>query len=110
MRFLNLILKWYKSVLIFIDNLRTFDKKYTMLVTELREKIHEQVDLLTEENDLEDLARTISIFFENRQVKSNYSTTFLLDLENRAKNAQSGKIVGVTTGELKEKMRQLIIR
>ncbi len=81
-----------------------------MLVTELREKIHEQVDLLTEENDLEDLARTISIFFENRQVKSNYSTTFLLDLENRAKNAQSGKIVGVTTGELKEKMRQLIIR
>ena len=83
----------------------------TMQVIELREKIHEQVDLLTEENDLEDLARTISIFFENRQVKSNHhSAAFLAELETRAIEAQKGGMFGISTSELTEKMQQWITK
>ena len=51
-----------------------------MAAVELREKIHRQVDLITEETDLEDLEKTLFIFLENRQVKQNYSPAFLIDL------------------------------
>ncbi len=77
-----------------------------MAAVELREKIHRQVDLITEETDLEDLEKTLFIFLENRQVKQNYSPAFLIDLQNRSEEAQEGRWEGITTNELKEKMQQ----
>ncbi len=77
-----------------------------MAVFELKEKIHRQVDLLTEETDLEDLEKTFFIFLENRQVKHNYTPEFLIGLENRSDEAQKDNLSGIATDELKEKMLQ----
>ncbi len=68
-----------------------------MPVLELKEKIHSQVDMLTEESDLEDLEKTIFIFLENRQVRLNYSTEFLNELKQRSDEAQKGSLSGITT-------------
>jgi hypothetical protein len=81
-----------------------------MPILELKEKIHQQVDLLTEEADLEDLQKTIYLFLQNRQVKLNHSAEFLADLANRAEEAQKGNLSGITTETLKEKMAQWITK
>ena len=81
-----------------------------MSVLELKEKIHSQVSLLTEEQDLEDLYETICLFFENRQINVVHSDTFLADLERRAQQAQNGELTGITTEELKIKMQEWLTK
>jgi hypothetical protein len=77
-----------------------------MSVVELKEKINHQIDLLTEPQDLEDLYETICLFFDNRQVMTNYSLEFLNDIEIRSKAAQEGNVKGIDTHQLKDKMKQ----
>ena len=77
-----------------------------MSAIELKGKIYDQIAPLSEEQDLEDLYETICLFFENRQINISHSPTFLVGIEKRAEEANEGKIVGITTEELKTKMQK----
>ena len=39
-----------------------------MSAVELKEKIHQQIDLLTDEQDIEDLYANLSFFFQSREI------------------------------------------
>ncbi|GAB3902763.1 hypothetical protein GCM10028803_30000 [Larkinella knui] len=75
-----------------------------MSVTELKEQMHRQIDLLNDENDIEDLSATIDFFFNSREIHfdSNHPD-FVAQLENSLENAN--KQPGISTGELREKRR-----
>lgn len=81
-----------------------------MSVIELKEKINSQINTLTETQDLEDLYETICLFFENRQVKVNFSPEFLKNIENRATRAQAGEMDGIKTQQLEKQMQQWLTK
>jgi hypothetical protein len=81
-----------------------------MSVAELKGKIQDQIDLLTEEKDLEDLYETICLFFENRQINVIYSDDFVSDLEQRATEAHQGIRKGITTEALKAQMKEWLTK
>lgn len=76
-----------------------------MSVGELKEQMHRQIDLLSDEHDIEDLSATINLFFNTREIHfdSNHPD-FVAYLQKSLESARQQP--GIDTGELREKMQE----
>lgn len=75
-----------------------------MSVIELKEKIHQQIDLLTDEQDIEDLYANLSFFFQSREIHFDSSTpAFVQTLTTSLKQNPAD---GVRSDELRNKVNE----
>ncbi|WP_428655940.1 hypothetical protein [Runella sp.] len=76
-----------------------------MSALEIKELIHRQVDLLTDNEDIEDLYATINLFFESRDIHFDSNNPgFVEKLSLSLQNAEH--ISAISTAELKNKMQE----
>lgn len=79
-----------------------------MSVVELKEKIHKQIDLLTDEQDIEDLYANLSFFFQSREIhfdsnSPEFVKTLHASLQQNPKEA-------INSEELRNKVKVMITK
>lgn len=79
-----------------------------MSVIELKEKIHQQIDLLTDKQDIEDLYANLSFFFQSREIHfDSNSPAFVQTLHA---SLQQNPNEGVSSDELRNKVKEWLIK
>ncbi|MCP1383321.1 hypothetical protein [Runella salmonicolor] len=79
-----------------------------MSAVELKAKIHQQIDLLTDEQDIEDLYANLSFFFQSREIHfDSNSPEFLKTLND---SLQQNPKEGINSDELRNKVREWLIK
>jgi Tfp pilus assembly pilus retraction ATPase PilT len=79
-----------------------------MSVIELKEKIHQQIDLLTDKQDIEDLYANLSFFFQSREIHfDSYSPEFVKTLNA---SLQQNPKEAINSDELRNKVREWLIK
>ncbi|AYQ34559.1 hypothetical protein DTQ70_21400 [Runella sp. SP2] len=75
-----------------------------MSVIELKEKIHQQIDLLTDEQDIEDLYANLNFFFQSREIHFDSSTPAFV--QTLTTSLQQNPAEGVRSDELRNKVNE----
>lgn len=79
-----------------------------MSALELKEKIHQQIDLLTDEQDIEDLYANLSFFFQSREIHfDSNSPEFVKTL---TASLQQNPTEAISSDELRNKVREWLIK
>ena len=80
-----------------------------MTTLEMKEKMHRQIDILTEAEDISDLFETMSFFFNHRDISIDTNSPIIIEkLKNSLENIHRQE--GITTEELKVKMQEWLTK
>ncbi len=75
-----------------------------MSVLELKARIHQQVDLLTDSQDIEDLYANIIFFFQSREISFDSNSPQFLQTLNRS--LQQNHEQGIDSKQLRNKVKE----
>ena len=78
-----------------------------MSVSELKEKIHNQVDLLTDSQDIEDLYANISFFFQSREIYFDSNSPDFVEKLNHSLKQNPAE--GISSEQLRNKVKEWLI-
>lgn len=79
-----------------------------MSAIELKEKIHQQIDLLTDAQDIEDLYANLSFFFQSREIHFDSNSPEFVKKLNAS--LQQNPKQGINSDELRNKVREWLIK
>ena len=79
-----------------------------MSAIELKEKIHQQIDLLTDEQDIEDLYANLSFFFQSREIHFDSNSPEFLKTLNAS--LQQNPNEGINSEEIRNKFKEWLIK
>lgn len=79
-----------------------------MSAIELKEKIHQQIDLLTDAQDIEDLYANLSFFFQSREIHFDSNSPEFVKKLNAS--LQQNPKRGINSDELRNKVREWLIK
>jgi Tfp pilus assembly pilus retraction ATPase PilT len=79
-----------------------------MSTIELKEKIHQQIDLLTDEQDIEDLYANLSFFFQSREIHFDSNSPEFVKTLNAS--LQQNPKEAINSDELRKKVRKWLIK
>ena len=79
-----------------------------MSAVELKEKIHQQIDLLTDEQDIEDLYANLSFFFKSREIHFDSNSPEFVKTLNAY--LQQNPNEAINSDQLRNKVREWLCR
>ncbi|MEI7581344.1 hypothetical protein [Runella sp.] len=79
-----------------------------MSAIELKEKIHQQIDLLTDAQDIEDLYANLSFFFQSREIHFDSNSPEFVKKLNAS--LQQNPNEAINSDELRNKVREWLIK
>lgn len=79
-----------------------------MSAIELKEKIHQQIDLLTDAQDIEDLYANLSFFFQSWEIHFDSNSPEFVKKLNAS--LQQNPKQGINSDELRNKVREWLIK
>lgn len=78
-----------------------------MSAIELKEKIHQQIDLLTDEQDIEDLYANLNFFFQSREIHFDSNSPEFVKTLNAS--LQQDPKEAINSDQLRSKVREWLI-
>lgn len=79
-----------------------------MSVLELKEKMHQQIDLLTDEQDIEDLYANLNFFFQSRELHFDSNSPKFVNQLNDA--LQQNPNEGINSEQMRKKIKEWLIK
>lgn len=79
-----------------------------MSAIELKEKIHQQIDLLTDEQDIEDLYANLNFFFQSREIHFDSNSPEFVKTLNAS--LQQDPKEAINSDQLRSKVREWLIK
>ena len=79
-----------------------------MSIIELKQKMHSQIELLLDKEDIEDLAANMDYFFQNRHISFDSNSSEMLGTLNNS--LQQDFKQAITSDELRQKVKQWLTK